>query len=138
MANQRTSLHYYYSLEKGFINMDLNKVELIGRLTADPDGRIAEKAVPCVEMRLVTGYVRKNSDGKVVEDNRDYFTVVAFAKLSIIARRYLKKGDRIYVSGRLRNVVHVSKSGSRRRGDEIVIHQIIMLGSKSQGPTQRN
>lgn len=107
--------------------MDLNKIELIGRLTADPDVRGSEKAVKCVSVRMATNRDARDASGKVRQQT-EFHSVVMFGKLAEVAKKYLKQGDRLFVSGRIRTNAWVSKDGSRKSKIVIVAENLIMLG----------
>ena len=109
--------------------MDLNKIELIGRLTADPDARGSEKAVKCVTLRMATNRDARDASGKA-HQQAEYHSVVMFGKLAKAAKKYLKQGDRLFVSGRIQTNVWVSKGGPRKSKAEIIAETLIMLGSK--------
>ena len=106
--------------------MDLNKIELMGHLTADPDIRGSEKAVACAKLRMATNGRASGKDSERTE----YHSVVMFGRLATTAQRYLRKGDRLYIDGRIRTNAWVAKDGTRRRNTEIVARNIIMLGGK--------
>jgi len=109
---------------------DLNKVELIGRLTADPAIRNAEKGYACASLNMATNRSATDASGKAGQQ-AEYHAGVMFGRLAKIAEKYLKKGDRLYVSGRLRTNAWTAKDGSRKAKTEIVADNLIMLGGKS-------
>lgn len=111
---------------------DLNKVELIGRLTADPELRSSGEKSWFVTMRVATNcYPGKSDDGKAERD-AEFHTVVAYGKLARIAGKYLRRGDRLYLDGRLHTYDRVSKDNRRTRYVEIVAQNLIMLGGASR------
>ena len=109
--------------------MDLNKIELIGRLTADPDVRGSEKAVKCISLRLATNRDARNASGKV-HQTTEFHSVIMFGRLAKVAKTYLKQGDRLFVSGRIQTNAWVSQDGSRKSTIQIVAENLIMLGGK--------
>lgn len=111
--------------------MDLNKIELIGRLTADPDVRGSEKAVKCVSLRLATNRDARNASGKV-HQTTEFHYVIMFGRLAKVAKTYLRQGDRLFVSGRIQTNAWVSQDGSRKSTIQIVAENLIMLGGKSK------
>lgn len=106
---------------------DLNKVELIGRLTADPAVRNGSKGSACASLRVATNRSVKDASGKASQ-RTEYHSVVMFGRLAGVAEKYLKKGDRLYVSGRLRANAWAAKDGSKRVRTEVVADNLIMLG----------
>ena len=109
--------------------MDLNKIELIGRLTADPDARGSEKEVKCVSLRMATNRDARDASGKVHQQT-EFHSVVMFGKLATVAEKYLKQGDRLFVDGRIQTNAWVSQDGSRKSKTEIIAENLIMLGGK--------
>lgn len=107
--------------------MDLNKIELIGRLTANPDTRGSEKAVKCVSLRIATNRDALDPSGKIHQQT-EFHSVVMFGKLATVAEKYLKQGDRLYVDGRIQTNAWKSKDGSRESKTEIIAKNLIMLG----------
>lgn len=99
------------------MHMDLNKLSLLGRLVTDPAARGTATVFRMVTNYTVTGKQRT-----------DYHTVVSFGTLAQVVARYLRKGDRIYVEGRLHSIDPVAKSGERRRTVEVIAQHVIMLG----------
>lgn len=110
---------------------DLNKVELIGRLTADPAIREARKGFTCASLRMATNRSVKDASGKASQQ-AEYHSVVMFGRLAQVAGKYLQKGDRLFVSGCLRTNVWAAKDGSRNGKTEIVADNLILLGGKSK------
>jgi single-strand DNA-binding protein len=107
--------------------MDLNKVELIGCLATDPDVRAADAPTPRVSMRVAVNRPAKAASG-ATERHADYIPVVTFGQLAKVAQKYLKKGDRVYVDGRLSLSVWSGTDGQKRSRTEIVARNLIMLG----------
>jgi single-strand DNA-binding protein len=108
---------------------DLNKVELIGRLTADPAIRDAKKGFTCASLRMATNRSVKDASGKASQQT-EYHSVLMFGRLAKVAEKYLRKGDRLYVAGRIRTNAWAAKDGSRKGKSEIVTENLIMLGGK--------
>lgn len=116
--------------------MDLNKVELIGQLTLDPVVQVDSSGRLRATLRLaVESTVEKASGG--TESDTEYHTVFLFGKLANIAKKYLKEGDRILVSGvgRYQSLADLSRRGHLRKGLEVVAENLIMLGNKNKFAT---
>src|SRR2546430_15512413 len=80
----------------------VNKVILVGNLTADPDVKATPKGTYVANIRLAThSYLGKDDDGKAKEET-EYHRLVAFGKLAEFAGQYLQKGRAVYAEGRLR------------------------------------
>lgn len=114
----------------------LNKVMLIGHLGQDPEIRNLENGVTLARFSLATTETFKNKNGER-SSHTEWHSVVLWRGLAEVAQKYLKKGDQIYVEGRIRSRSWEDKeSGAKRISTEITGDQMTMLGSKkSQSST---
>ena len=107
--------------------MDLNKVMIIGRLTREPELRTTPNGASVCQIGLATNYV----------EQVEYHNIVMWRKLAEIANQYLKKGQRVYIEGRLTTRSWDAQDGTKRSKTEIVADNMIMLdGGKSAGGDQ--
>lgn len=113
------------------MDMDLNKIELVGRLTADPDIWAPAKTAVSVSLHLVTSLPRTSASGRFSTET-DLHVIVLSGKMAEVGAQYLKEGDRIYVQGRLQTVSHAAKSGARHLSTEIVAESLVMLGGSRE------
>ena len=74
----------------------INKVELLGRVGADPEMKYTQGGTAVTQLRLATDRVRKNA-----EDTTDWHTIVVWDRLAEAVAQYVEKGQRLYVAGRL-------------------------------------
>lgn len=109
--------------------MDLNKAQIIGRLTRDPETRTTPNGSVVCSFSIATNYVYKNANGEK-QEQVEYHNIVAWRKLGEIAGQYLKKGSQVYVEGRIQTRSWDDASGQKKNRTEIVIDNMIMLGSK--------
>jgi len=115
--------------------MDLNKVMIIGRLTRDPELRTIPSGASVCQMGVATSYVYTNqTTGQKVEQT-EFHNVVLWRKLGEIAAQYLKKGNQVYIEGRLQTRSWDGKDGLKRNRTEIIADNMIMLGSKNSPST---
>lgn len=105
-----------------------NRVELIGNLTRDPEVRFTPNGAAVATFSIATNrtYV---TDGERKEEV-DYHRIVAWNKLAELCGQLLKKGNRVFVSGRLQNRSWEDQAGQSRQVTEIVIEDMIVLTSK--------
>ena len=108
-----------------------NRVELIGNLTRDPELRYTPNGSAVVTFTIATNRTFV-SDGEKREE-ADFHKIVAWAKLAELCSQLLKKGNRVFVSGRLQNRSWEGQDGQQRQTTEIVIEDMILLTSKSGG-----
>lgn len=113
----------------------LNKVMLIGRLTADPIGRITQNGDQVATFSLAVDRVFKTQDGSK-KDSVDFFNIVVWRNLAETASRYLKKGKLIYVEGRLQNRSYETSAGEKRYITEVVASNFIFLDKKESTTIQ--
>lgn len=107
--------------------MDLNKIQLIGRLSADPETGVSEKHMPNAVMLIQTERVWKDRTTGATERAADTHRVFAVGRLAEVILKYLKKGDRVYVDGSLR-------SAERTKSIGLVAQNLIMLGGGKREP----
>jgi single-strand DNA-binding protein len=111
--------------------MNLNKVSLIGNLTRDPAVRALPNGASLTTFTLATSYTWRDADSKERQEATEFHPVVAWGRLGVIVGKYLKKGDKVYIEGRLNTRAWEDKSGSKHYRTEVVASQLIMLGGKS-------
>lgn len=111
---------------------DLNRHECIGRLGQDPEVKYlpSGEAVTNISIACGDSWTDKTSGQK--QERTTWVPYVAFGKLAEIMGRYLKKGSKVYVSGKLRVRKWQAQDGTDRYATEIVCDQMQMLDSKPQ------
>lgn len=119
--------------------MDLNKVMIIGRLTRDPELRTTPNGASVCQLGLATNYVYTNQASGQKVEQVEYHNIVMWRKLAEIANQYLKKGQRVYIEGRLSTRAWDAQDGTKRSKTEIIADNMIMLdggkGSADSGNT---
>jgi len=108
---------------------DLNKVLLIGNLTHDPEVRETPSGHPVCGFRLATKRVWTTENGEKKEQAQ-YHRIVAWDALADLCGKYLRKGSRVYVEGRLVNREY-EKDDEKRTATEVVIDDMILLDAKT-------
>ena len=114
----------------------MNKVMLIGNVGQEPDVRYFEQDQAVAQVRLATterGYTLQN--GTQVPEHTDWHTLVFYRQLAKGVERYVHKGDKLYVEGRLRYRVYDTQKGERRYVTEIYVDNMEMLSPKPQSGT---
>ncbi|PLX25115.1 single-stranded DNA-binding protein [Candidatus Parcubacteria bacterium] len=112
--------------------MDLNKVSLIGNLTADPEAKALSSGQNLAVLRLATNYTWKDAQTKSKKNRADFHRVVAWGSLADIINTYLKKGSKVYLEGRLQNRSWEDKDKNKHYMTEIVASDLIMLGGSNK------
>jgi single-strand DNA-binding protein len=111
----------------------MNKVMLIGNVGQDPEVRYVDQGVAVARLRLATterGYTLQN--GTQVPDHTDWHNVILWRKLAEIVEKYVHKGDRLYIEGRIRYTTYDDKQGQRRYVTEIWADNMELLGGGSK------
>ena len=112
------------------MNMDLNKVMLIGRSTTDVEvKKIESTGSSVVNFTLATNRRYKNKDEQLVEES-EYHRCVAYGNAADIVGKYVTKGKRMYVEGRLRTRKREDSTGNTRYTTEVVVDNFIFLDSR--------
>ncbi len=110
--------------------MDLNKVMLIGRSTNTLQVKTIESTQSAVvNFTLATNRKYKNKEGNILED-AEYHRCVAYGNTAEILGKYLTKGKKIYLEGRLRTRKWQDSEGHDRFSTEIIVDNFIFLDSK--------
>ena len=102
----------------------INKVELLGRVGADPEMRYTTSGIAVTQLRLATDRVRKGG-----ESETDWHSVVVWDKLAEACANYVEKGQRLYVAGRLAQNSWTGDDGQRRYRTEIHAQEVVFLDS---------
>ncbi len=105
----------------------VNKVILIGNVGQDPEVRFLDRGVAIANFALATterGYIMQN--GTQVPDRTEWHNIVLWRNLAEWAERYLRKGMKIYVEGKLQTRTW-EKDGQRRSKTEVVAENIQIL-----------
>ena len=111
----------------------INKVILIGNLGQDPEVRYTQNQSAVANLRVATSEGWKDKQSGEMREETEWHSVVMFGKLGEIAERYLKKGSKVYIEGRLQTRKWQDKSGNDRYSTEIIARDMQMLDGRSGG-----
>lgn len=111
------------------MSRSLNKVELIGNLTRDPELRYTPQGTAVCTFGLATNRQWKTDSGEKKEDV-EFHRIVAWQKLAELCAQLLSKGRKTYVEGRLQTRRWTGNDGVERTTTEIVINDMIILDSR--------
>lgn len=104
---------------------------LIGYVSNTPEQKKLERA-HVTRVHLATNYVWKDGQSGERKEKVNFHTIIAWNKLGDIIAEYVKKGDRLYVDGRLDYRTYVGKDGQPRYVTDIVADKMIMLTAPKQ------
>lgn len=111
----------------------LNKVLLIGNLGADPEVRSAPNGAQVATFRVACSESWKDQSGQR-QERTEWVTVVAWRGLAEIAQKYLRKGSKVYVEGKLQTRTWEDKNvGGKRYATEVLCDRFMMLDGKPGG-----
>ncbi len=112
---------------------------LIGNVGREPDVRYVDQGVPVARVTLATterGYILPN--GTQVPDRTDWHDVIFWRRLAEIVEKYVHKGDKLYVEGRIRYTKYDDKHGVSQNKTEIWAENIELLSpKKDSSPAQQ-
>jgi len=109
--------------------MSLNKVFLIERIGKDVEIVKLDNGI-IAKTSLATTEKYTNRSGEKVEDT-EWHNLTFFGKTAEIAEKYVKKGDLISVVGKIKTRKWQDKDGNDRYTTDIVVNELVMLGSKN-------
>lgn len=115
--------------------MDLNKAMIIGRLTRDPEVRTTPSGANVVSVGIATNFTWTDQAG-AKKEQVEFHNVVAWRGLADTMAKYLKKGSRVYIEGRLQTKAWDGNDGQKKNRTEIVADKMIMLDSKGRSDAQ--
>jgi single-strand DNA-binding protein len=105
----------------------VNKAILIGNLGTDVELRSTSGGQNVANFRIATNRVYTDRSGQRQEQT-EWHNIVAWARLAEICDQYLKKGDQVYIEGRLQTRSWEDQSGQQRWTTEVVAQEMTMLG----------
>ncbi len=114
----------------------VNKVILVGRLGKDPEVRHLESGASVANFSLATTESYKDRNTGERKEITDWHNIVLWRGLAEVAEKYLKKGNMVYVEGKLKTRSWEDKDGNTRYTTEIVGDNMTMLGGKPTDSTQ--
>jgi len=107
----------------------LNKVQLIGNLTRDPELRYTPQGTAVCTFGLATNRSWITEGGEKKEET-EFHRIVAWNKLAELCSQLLFKGRKVYVEGRLQTRRWAASDGSQRQTTEVIINDMMILDSK--------
>ena len=110
----------------------LNRAQLIGNLTRDPELRYTPSGTAVCSFGLATNRSWKTDAGEK-HDEAEFHNIVAWNKLAELCSQFLVKGRKVYVEGRLSTRTWTGQDGAQRNRTEIVISDMILLDSRGAG-----
>ena len=104
---------------------------LIGHLGRDPEIRYTPDGTAVATFSLATSENWTDKNG-TRQEHTEWHNIVAWRRFADLSQKYLTKGRQVYIEGRLRSRDWNDREGNRRRTTEVVVSQIVLLGSRPQ------
>ncbi len=106
--------------------LNLNRAMILGNLTRDPEVRSTPAGQSVATFAVATNRRWTTKEGQT-QESAEYHDVVAWGKLAEICQQFLKKGQRVYVEGRLQTRSWEGQDGAKRNRTEIIAENVISL-----------
>lgn len=116
----------------------VNKVILIGNLGKDPEVRHLENGAVVANFPIATSETYTDRTTGEKRENTDWHNIVLWRGLAEIAEKYLKKGQKIYIEGKLKTRSWQDKEGITRYATEVVGDEMTMLSRADMSSQQSN
>ena len=111
----------------------VNKVILLGHLGKDPELRYTPTNTPVAKFSIATNSRYKDKEGNW-QDQTEWHNVVCWQRLAEIANEYLKKGNQVYIEGRIQTHSWDDKqTGQKKYMTEIIANDMVLLGGRGEG-----
>ena len=123
--------------------MNLNKAMIIGNLTRDPEIRNTASGQMVASFSVATNLIWTDQSGQQ-QKKAEFHNIIAWRRLAEICSKYLKKGSKVYIEGRLQTTDWTGQDGVKRYRTEIVAENMIMLDNRNgsisgvEGPSSNN
>jgi len=114
------------------MSRSLNKVMLIGNVGSDPEIRSTSAGARVGKLSLATNRQFQDRTGQS-QERTEWHRLTFFGRLADIVEQYVKKGDRLYVEGRIEYSQTQDEQGGTRYWTDIVVNEMVMLGSSGGG-----
>lgn len=114
------------------MSRSLNKVMLIGNIGAEPEIRVTPSGAKVAKLSLATNRTFQGRDGQQ-QDRTDWHRLTFFGRLADVVEQWVKKGDRLYVEGRLEYSQTQDEQGAARYWTDVVVNEMVMLGAGPGG-----
>lgn len=114
------------------MSMSLNRAQIIGNLTKDPEVRQTPSGTFVASYTVATNHTWKDQNGQK-QEKAEFHNIVAWGKLAEICQQYLRKGKKIFIEGRIQTRDWEGDDGIKRYKTEIIAENMIMLSGREGG-----
>ncbi len=113
----------------------INKVILVGHVGKEPEIKYIDNGTAVAQFSLATNETYKDKSGNRVEKT-EWHNIVLWRGLAEIVEKYVKKGDQLYIEGKIRTRSWDDKDGNKKYITEIVADSMQMMGKKGSGESK--
>ncbi len=113
--------------------LNLNRAQILGNLTRDPEMRYTPNGQAVSSFTVATNRKWKGRDGAADGEDTQYHDIVVWGKQAESITPMLKKGGPVFIEGRLQTRNWEGQDGVKRYKTEIIAENVIVLGSRSGG-----
>lgn len=110
--------------------MDVNKVIILGHVSQEPEQQTINDSMTVTRFNVATNHVWTDTQTAERQERVLFHSVIAWNKLATTVKRYVHKGDRIYIEGRIEYRSFEGKDGKKRYYTNIIAQNLVMLSSK--------
>jgi single-strand DNA-binding protein len=114
------------------MSRSLNKVMLIGNVGAEPEIRTVGGGTKIAKVSLATNRTFSDRSGQQ-QEKTEWHRLTFWDRLADLVEQYVKKGDRLYIEGRLEYSTTKDENGNDRYWTDVVVREMVMLGSGPGG-----
>jgi single-strand DNA-binding protein len=114
------------------MSRSLNKVMLIGNVGAEPEIKTTGSGLKFAKVSLATNRTFSDRSGQQ-QEKTEWHRLTFWDRLAELVEQYVKKGDRLYVEGRIDYSQTEDDKGNQRFWTDIVVREMVMLGSSGPG-----
>lgn len=116
--------------------MDVNKAIFLGRVATLPEQKTLTSGATITRLNIATNHAWKDSQSGEKKEKVDFHTIIGWNRLGDTMQKYLKKGDRVYVEGRVDNRSYEGGDGKKRYFTDVVAQKLVLLGTKPMTQTE--
>lgn len=120
------------------MSRSLNRMTLIGNLGIEPDVRTTPSGTPVGRLSVATTVTWKDKTDGTQREETEWHRVVLWGQLAEIAAQYLRKGDKVFIEGKLKTRKWTGSDGIEHYTTEIHAQELIMLGTRPPGTGQHD
>ncbi|MBR2010555.1 MAG: single-stranded DNA-binding protein [Clostridia bacterium] len=116
-------------------SLNLNKVVLCGRLTADPELKQTQSGIAVVTFTLAVNrrFQARSGDNTAQAQQADFITLVAWRQTAEFISKFFKKGSALCVTGSIQTRSWQDNQGQRRYATEVVVDEAMFVDSRNEG-----